>query len=323
MSKLSLSVVIPNFNGRDLLERHLPSVFNALQLSLLQHEVIVADDSSSDESVSFLKARFPSVVIVEGQATKGFSANINRGFRKAKNDLVLALNNDASLAPNYFHSLLKYFSEPETFGVMGALWDRELSRLADSAKVCEQSWLGIFRSTKNLMIVDKNALLTFFLSGANALMDRKKLEQIGFFDEIFSPFYNEDVDLGLRAWRMGWKCYFEPEAKAYHSASSTIAKHNTPKKIRTISLRNRLILHDIHLSSTKRFLFFSKLTWDCLTRWMIGDFTYYRAIVDFWRLKDKVNKSRRNFEDKKPVFSTQEVVSFLKKQQRNPQMKTF
>lgn len=87
-------------------------------------------------------------------------------------------------------------------------------------------------------------------------MDRNKLAAIGFFDEIFNPFYNEDVELSLRAWRMNWKCYFEPRAHAYHACSSTIKKVSNKEQVRVISMRNRFVLHDIHLESVERFLFF-------------------------------------------------------------------
>ena len=53
------------------------------------------------------------------------------------------------------------------------------------------------------------------------VIDTKKLKDIGGFDEIFSPFYCEDFELGLRAWRLGWKCYYDPKSYCIHDHSST------------------------------------------------------------------------------------------------------
>jgi GT2 family glycosyltransferase len=154
-------------------------------------------------------------------------------------------------------------------------------------------------------------------------MDRRKLAAIGFFDETFNPFYNEDVELSLRAWRMGWKCYFEPSAHAHHACSSTIKSYSNGDTIRIISLRNRFVLHDIHLESASRLLFFSKLVWDLCTRWLTLDFNYYKAFKDYFFRKSLVRKSRQNFAEMKPKLTLSEVVRILKVEQLKDPCRIF
>ncbi|MFM8268804.1 MAG: glycosyltransferase family 2 protein [Pseudomonadota bacterium] len=321
--KPGISVVIPNFNGKALLESNLPSVFSALQASDLDYEVIVCDDCSSDNSVEFLKQTYPQVNLVLNSHNSGFSTNINSGFRKAKLEWVLALNNDVSLAPDYFSSLLSHFESKDTFGVMGALLDPKSQAVTDGAKLAEQSFFGVIRSTRNIVRENGAPLSTFFLSGANALMDRKKLLTLGFFDEVFDPYYNEDVELSLRAWRMGWKCVFEPRAVAYHASSSTIQKIAKRNKIRIVSLRNRFVLHDIHLGAPKRLLFFGKLALDLLTRWLSCDWGFYKAFLEYRHRKPAIESSKVRLKDLKPVFSLAEVIASVRKDQLKTPHRVF
>lgn len=311
----SISVVIPNFNGRGLLERNLPSVFVALKNANLPFEVIVSDDASTDDSVAFLRDKYPEILLVTHSKNLGFSSNINSGLRMAKCDLVLALNNDVSLSAAYFERQIHHFESPNVFGVMGALFDPLTQKIADGAKLAEQSGFGVIRSTTNITWPEQVALPTFFLSGANALMERKKLEAIGYFDEVFNPFYNEDVELSLRAWRMGWKCIFEPKAIAYHECSSTIRSVASRKRVRIISLRNRFLLHDIHLEGWQRFLFWCKTGFDLSTRWTTFDWAFYKAFFNYCAMKQPAQTSRRRFKALGPLFSLYQVVHSLRKEQ--------
>ena len=196
----SISVVIPNYNGRSLLEANLPSVFAALAASGVEHEVIVADDASTDDSVAYLEANHPNVTVVKSEQNGGFSTNINKGLRAATRELVFALNSDVRLTEDYFTPLLEYFDRPDTFGVMGSIMTEDGARLLDGAKYPAYSF-GRIRSTLNYRLADGVArgdwLPTLFLSGANALIDREKLNRAGWFSELFSPFYGEDVELGI------------------------------------------------------------------------------------------------------------------------------
>ena len=78
----SISVVIPNYNGALLLKQNLGSVITALQETGLKYEIIVSDDDSTDESVSFLKKNYPEILVIKNSSNRGFSKNINSGITK-------------------------------------------------------------------------------------------------------------------------------------------------------------------------------------------------------------------------------------------------
>ena len=101
----SASVVIPNWNGRDLLERYLPSVIKAMA-GHPDNEVIVVDNASSDGSAELVKRRFPSVRVIELPTNLGFGGGSNTGFRAATNDIVVLLNSDMRVEPGFLQPLL-------------------------------------------------------------------------------------------------------------------------------------------------------------------------------------------------------------------------
>lgn len=255
---LSVSVVIPNYNGRDLLAQNLPTVYDALRASGIDDfEVIVADDASKDDSVLFLQTHYPQVILVRNNVNLGFSGNINSGIAKASKTLVLLLNSDVQLAPDYFAAQVAYFSRTDTFGVMGRIMSLDRNVTQDTAKYPTYRFAKI-GSSKNYLPAQTNGdVYSWFLSGANALVCREKLNLLCGFREIFNPFYFEDVDLGLRAWRLGFKLYYEHSSVCYHPNSETIKKFPV-RSVRRIVKRNQMMLHFLHLDGIECVFFLLK-----------------------------------------------------------------
>lgn len=279
----SISVVIPNYNGKHLLVKNLPSIFTALK-NIIDYEVIIADDASTDDSVAYIETNWQSVILIKNKVNGGFSKNINSGFKVATKQLVLALNSDVLIAENYFTEQFKYFASPETFGVMGGIFDNKL--LIDAAKY--PLWKGgKLVSTLNVELLEETNewLPTLFLSGANSLMDREKLMQLNGMDEVYSPFYMEDVDLSVRAWRMGWNCYYEPKSVCNHVTSSTINTNNKKSDVSFISKRNKLIFHYNHLQGFKRLLWQAEIVLNLVFRVLFFSFNYYKIYFAFVKLK--------------------------------------
>jgi len=287
----SVSVVIPNYNGKQLLKENLPSIIAALTKANTDHEIIISDDASTDDSIGFIKENYPQIKIIRSEINRGFSHTVNQGIGIAGKMLVFLLNSDIKLKENYFSSQWKYFENPDTFGVMGSIWSEDKKYLMDAAKY--PVWKGgQLRTTINYQLAEKNTqgCLTLFLSGANALIDRKKLTALQGMDERYSPYYMEDVDLSVRAWRNGWKCYYEEDAICYHKLSETISKHNSKAHVKRISKRNKFIFHDMHLKDGKRILWKTENAINFLSRWIMLDMDYYRSYFAYKKLIKKGNK---------------------------------
>src|ERR1035437_3420567 len=87
------SVVIPNWNGRDLLAKYLPSVVTALAANPA-NEIVVVDNGSTDGSAEFIRSTFPQVKVVALPANLGFGGGSNRGFCAAAHPLVALINSE-------------------------------------------------------------------------------------------------------------------------------------------------------------------------------------------------------------------------------------
>ena len=293
MKDLNISVVIPNYNGVHLFPITLPALFVALGHSGLQFEVIIVDDCSSDGSEKFLKNNFPQISVILNAQNLGFSKTINNGIFAAKNDLVLLLNSDVKLSPNYFKDQLRYFRMPDTFGVMGKIIGWEDDVIQDAAKYPKFQGFKLKTSYNHLPNeADGSFAYSMYLSGANALIDRQKLLDLGGFNELYSPFYMEDVDLSMRAWRVGWKCYFEPLSICRHRTSASIASKEKKDYIRIIYNRNKMCFHAIHLDGLRLAGWYMQMFFELLFRLLTLRLDYIKSVLAFFRTHEKVNAAR-------------------------------
>lgn len=169
----SISIVIPNYNGRELLERNLPFVYRALSTSgVTDYEIIIPDDASKDASVEFLRESYPAIQVITHSANKGFGGNSNSGIFKSDKELVLLLNSDVELTDGFFIPLMPYFDNQDTFGVMSRIIRIDSHAVQDGAKYPDYSF-GHIGPNLNYRSESQSSLYTLFLSGANALMERK------------------------------------------------------------------------------------------------------------------------------------------------------
>ncbi|HMG09018.1 MAG TPA: glycosyltransferase [Mucilaginibacter sp.] len=307
-TNLGISVVIPNYNGKNLLAKNLPFVFAALKASNCTYEVIVPDDASADDSADFILQHYPEIILIRSEENCGFSININKGIAVAKLELVLLLNSDIKLGENYFASQLKYFAHASTFGVMGQIRDEATDEVVEACKYPRSSLFKI-NHFKNVAFDGQGDAYTYYLSGANALVRRQKLAELGGFNEIFSPFYHEDLDLSLRAWESGWKCYYEHCAVCWHAVSATIKIHSSQKIIKTISARNKLLLHYFHLQGIRLYLWAIITFLSLLVRWLSGKLYYYKAYLLFIKKIPAMGSYKRHFI--KTAVAKQQYIPFI------------
>ena len=172
--KKSISVIIPNYNGIKLLEAYLPFAFEAVKNAGVDYEVIIVDDCSVYDSVNFIRQNYPGVKLIVNSINRGFSFTCNTGIDAARYELIFFLNSDVKLSPDYFAHQWKYFSLPNTFGVMERIIDMEGDGIQDAARLPKFNGLklktGYFYYSSN---VDDRPY-TMYLSGVNALVDAAK-----------------------------------------------------------------------------------------------------------------------------------------------------
>jgi GT2 family glycosyltransferase len=294
-----ISVVIPNFNGRELFKQTIAPLKVALNNSTLPYEIIIVDDCSTDDSVEYLQTNFPDVHLIRSEVNRGFSPTINKGIFQSKFDLVFLLNSDVKLEPDYFGHLIPYFEREDTFGVMGRIVNWDDNQIQDGAKLPTLQGAKI-KTFKNFLPAEtpvSRGIYTMYLSGAEALVDREKLLMLGGFDEIFAPYYIEDYEMSLRAWRLGWKCYYEHNSICRHKTSSTIRSKSRKRNVQTIYYRNKMFLHAIHLSFFQLLLYYPQLFGEFIIRMISFRFYYLKSFFLFLKDREKCLKSKARFKE--------------------------
>jgi GT2 family glycosyltransferase len=290
-----ISLVIPNFNGEQLLPQILPPAILALSATGTPYEIIVADDASTDQSVALLHRDFPQVRIIQLSTNGGFSKTANAGIRDAQFDWVLLLNSDVKLTPTYFEFILPYSQQSTVFSVSGRIIGWDTDQIQDGGKY------PVFQGAKIKTSYDFIPAQTapasfsfpcFYSSGANAFINRKIFLELGGFNELFSPFYVEDTELSLRAWRLGYNNYYEHKAICAHRTSSTIGSPERKKQVNRIYNRNKYLLHAIHLDGLYLFSWFFQLKLELVFRLITFRFTPLLSYIDFIKLIPAVIKSR-------------------------------
>ncbi len=218
------SVVIPNWNGRDLLEKYLPPLIEAMS-DLTGNEIIVVDDASTDGSADLVRERFPNVRVIASPVNRGFGAGSNVGIAAAKNDIVVLLNSDMRVDRNFLAPLLANFRDAETFAVSCQIFFSDPNKPRQETGLTEGWWQqGSLRVGHRIEPEITEAFPCFYPGGGSSAYDRRKFLEIGGFDAIYHPFYLEDGDLGYVAWKRGWKSLYEPKSIVYHEHRGTIGK---------------------------------------------------------------------------------------------------
>ncbi len=229
-----ISVVIPNYNGSNLLAKNLPTVIKNCPGA----EIIVVDDASSDNSVSLVRENFKNIKLVSIPVNKGFSNAVDTGVSKANSNLVLILNSDVSLSSDVVKRVITYFDNPKTFAVALADKSHEGNKIVIRGRGNAKFQKGFLTH----FAINPKKGKTLWVSGGSGLFDRNKFMELGGFDRLYAPFYWEDIDLSYRAWKAGWQCFFEPSAQVDHyHEEGAIKKHHSQFKIKSTSYRNQFL----------------------------------------------------------------------------------
>jgi GT2 family glycosyltransferase len=249
----TITVVIPNYNGSKLLANNLPSVISAVESYGHESTIVVVDDGSTDDSIHILDTIFPFIKVVKHQQNKGFAEAVHSGVKEANTELVFILNSDVLLNDTFFVHLISYFDDPKTFSVNPLIYDEqgEVKRHSWNFRQFRRGRIALLNWTLDeaLKIVGKGQRCpTIYGHGGSMLLRKSMFDMLNGFDSIFKPYYGEDSDLGIRAWRQGWYSYFEPRSSLVHQSIGSIRASVKMKRVKCIRRRNRYLLEWIHLT---------------------------------------------------------------------------
>ena len=301
MEQRKIAIVILNWNGRKMLEQYLPSV---LKYSLEEAVVVVADNGSSDDSLTFLAEHFPDVHTVVLKENFGFAEGYNRALQQVEADYFVLLNSDVEVTENWLKPLVEYMDshaevaacQPkllswtdknkfEYAGAAGGFIDRYgypycRGRIFDKVEADEGQYDA--------------PMFVHWATGACLMIRSKDYWQAGGLDGRFFA-HQEEIDLCWRLRLMGRKIACLPDSVVYHLGGGTLPKGNPRKTF--LNFRNNLTmlykcLPDNELRRVMR------LRWwlDYLAAWQTlvlgGNWADFKAIF----------KARRAFKQRLPLF---------------------
>jgi GT2 family glycosyltransferase len=237
MSEIDLSIIIVNWNTRELLHGCLASVYGTVGDGIVL-ETFVIDNGSTDGSQKMAKEEFPQVRLIENRTNRGFAAANNQALAVMSGKYALLLNSDAVLTENAVSELFRFM---ETWPQAGMACGQLLN--ADGSK---QNSIAPFPSLLTLTV--NLSLLEYLFPkrypskryrhdqpieiesgvGACLILRRAALDQVGLFDERYFFFF-EETDLAMRMRRAGWKIYHVPTARIYHYQGQSAGRNESAR----------------------------------------------------------------------------------------------
>lgn len=232
---IKASIIIPNWNGKSLLEDCLTSLGKQ---TFRNFETILVDNGSIDLSVDYVSNNFPKVKIIKLSKNFGFANAINEGVKISKADYVVFLNNDTKVYDDWLKNLVECADKhPEVISVNSKLLNFYDRQLIDGVgisinEVGQARSIGWQEQDKGQFEKEK---YIFGATGGASLFRRSDFIKVGMFDENFFM-YSEEVDFAFRAQFSGYKSIFCPKAIVYHKHKASAGK--LPQYIEYWQFRN-------------------------------------------------------------------------------------
>lgn len=301
-----VSVVILNWNGRELLERFLPSV---LQHSLSPDiEVVVADNGSTDDSLAFLRTSFPEVRSIVLDQNYGFADGYNKALQQIDAEYVVLLNSDVETTPKWLIPLIDYMdTHPETAAAQPKILSYKNKTMFEYAGASGGfiDFFGYpFCRGRILNVVEADTsqydseIPVFWATGACLFIRKKDYIDAGGLDATFFA-HMEEIDLCWRLNARGRKIMCIPSATVYHVGGASLSKEN-PTKI-YLNFRNNLLMLYKNIQPAHFYsVFFIRYILDvlaCVHLLIKGNFKNARAVIkahlDFLKLRNEYKQMRK------------------------------
>jgi GT2 family glycosyltransferase len=224
---MQASIVVVTWNGAHVLRQTLPRLLEAVRWHGQDHEVLVVDNGSTDETPSVLAAAGPGVRVLRLDANRGMAAGFNAGLRLCRHPVMVTLANDILVHRGFLAPLLAHFATPDVFAVSAkrltawnAVEHAHLRYRFDEHglfDIVRPGLLGPDGATVRLRTV------TWCAPWVNAAWRVAPLRAMGGFEERFGGRLGwwVEVDPSYRAWKRGWRVLFEPDSVVWHLAAQT------------------------------------------------------------------------------------------------------
>lgn len=222
--QLSVSIIIVNWNTRDLLLRCIKSIEEKTQN--LPYEIIVVDNASSDDSAEAVRQQYPRVKLIASDENLGFAAGNNTALKHANGEYILLLNPDTIVEDDAIQQMMEYLHDNSDVGAVGCRILNSDGTLQESywMEFPSEKWLffkafyldKIARVLSNRSVSEQNLPLSVaHLLGACIMTRHSIISELNGFDESYF-LYMEETDLCYRIKKLSRSIYYLPSARIIH-----------------------------------------------------------------------------------------------------------
>ncbi|HET8810864.1 MAG TPA: glycosyltransferase family 2 protein [Flavobacteriaceae bacterium] len=314
---MKTAVVILNWNGKNLLEKFLPSVVSHSKKA----NIYVADNASTDDSVDFLKENFPEITILQNNENGGYAKGYNDALSHLEEEILILLNSDVEVTSNWLAPIVDCFEkQPNTAAVQPKILDyknKEYFEYAGAAGGFIDQLGYPFCRGRIFDTVEKDEgqyndeIEIFWASGACLAIRKKVFEEVGKLDEAYFA-HQEEIDLCWRIRNFGYQIKYTPKSTVYHVGGATLK--NTDARKTYYNFRNSLFNLVKNFAEKKWWVFVAiRLVLDGVAgiHFLIQlkpkhTWAIVSAHFSFWRNLRKMLKKRKGLPKKKiklPIFS--------------------
>ncbi|WP_339920070.1 glycosyltransferase family 2 protein [uncultured Flavobacterium sp.] len=307
---MNIAVVILNWNGVQLLEQFLPSIIAFSP----EATIYVADNASTDESISFVEKHYPTIKIVKNTDNFGFAQGYNEALKHIDAEIYALVNSDIEVTANWLSPIIDTFkNEPQTAIVQPKILDFKNKKYFEYAgaaggyidKFGYPYCRGrLFETVEEDKGQYDNEREIFWASGACFFIRSYVYKELhGFDDDFFA--HQEEIDLCWRAINKGYTIKYNYKSVVYHVGGATL-KQGNPKKT-YLNFRNSLLMLTKNVPKESLYaVLFSRMILDGIAGLQFifqGKFSHFSAILkahySFYTLFSITYKKRGGFQTKK------------------------
>ncbi|MEP7254513.1 MAG: glycosyltransferase family 2 protein [Ferruginibacter sp.] len=286
MTQPLVAIVILNWNGKQFLEKFLPSVTAS---AYLNKKIIVADNASTDDSLIFLQQQYPQVQIIQNNINGGFAKGYNTALKQVQADYYVLLNSDVEVTPDWIGPVIELMeSDISIAACQPKILAYDNKNRFEYAGACG-GWLDkfgypfsrgrVFDECENDTGQYDMVQPCFWASGAAFFVRPSVYHELKGLDEFFFA-HQEEIDLCWRMQLAGYKIYVQPASVVYHVGGGTLPRGNSRKTY--LNFRNNLIMLAKNSSlGTALWKIPFRMLLDSISAWrglLSGDSGYFVAI---------------------------------------------
>ncbi len=314
---MNIAIVILNWNGKSLLEQFLPSVIKHSKGA----KIYVADNASTDNSITFIKTNYPSVTIIENINNGGYAKGYNDALKQVKEPIYCLLNSDVEVSENWLNSIEQQFSIEENTAIIQP-------KILDYKKKTHFEYAGAAGGfidalgypycrgrVFNTIETDQNQYKSdtiFWASGACFFIRKYVFEELNGFDESYFAHF-EEIDLCWRVFNLGYSTKYNQDSLVYHVGGATLSATN-PKKT-YLNFRNSLFTLVKNSKGLLVPLIFARLTLDGIAaikflfkfkpKHLIS---VLKAHFSFYSALPRLLKQRKSLQQKSNYYGLKSIV---------------